>query len=318
MYTSDEWLRSNPSVMSLGSPSFAVRQELSDEGVPRLGAEAALNAINDWGKQACHVTHLVMCTTASGCMPGADFEVAKLLGLPLSTKRFMLYQVGCHGGGLVLRLAKDLAENNPGARVLVVCSEVVALGLRAPSGDLMGNLVGQALFGDAAGAVIVGADPTSDEQCLFEMVWASQDILPGSEDAVVGKLREEGLVYNLHRDLPRHIECNIERLVTAALEQAGAAASVVNDWNEGVFWVMHAGGRDILDRVERTLGLRNDKLAASREVMKYHGNTMGSCVMFALGEMRRRSAERGPGVGVALWLRSWTYCGDYPTSRATE
>ncbi|KAI4998586.1 hypothetical protein ZWY2020_053928 [Hordeum vulgare] len=78
-------------------------------------------------------TYLVFCTMVSGSMPGADFELVKLLGLPLSTRRFMMYQAGCHGGGISLPLAKDLAENNPGARVLIVCSEVTAMAFRGPS-----------------------------------------------------------------------------------------------------------------------------------------------------------------------------------------
>ncbi|RCV37860.1 hypothetical protein SETIT_8G096200v2 [Setaria italica] len=222
-------------------------------------------------------------------MPGADFELVKLLSLPPSTKRFMLYQAGCHGGGIALRLAKDLAENNRGARVLVVCSEVITMAMRGPSETHMGNLVGQAIFGDAAGAAIIGAHLTSVERPLFEMVSASQDIVPRTEEAVVSKLYEEGIVYTLHRDVAMHISSNIEQLVKAALERVG----VDKDWNEEVFWVVHPGGREILDRIESALRLRKEKMEASREVMRQHGNTLSSCVIIVMEEMRRRSVERG-------------------------
>ncbi|TVU49528.1 hypothetical protein EJB05_00841, partial [Eragrostis curvula] len=168
---SDDFLRSNPCITAYKSLSLNLRQELADATVPQLGAEAARETIKDWGRKASDVTHLVFCTTVSRCIPGADSEVVKLLGLPLSTKRFMLYQAGCHGGGIALRLAKDLAENNDGARVLV-------------------------------------------------------DIIPGTEDAVVSKLCEHGIMYTLHRDVAPHISSNIERLVKAALEQAGVVAEM--------------------------------------------------------------------------------------------
>ncbi|PNX68812.1 chalcone synthase, partial [Trifolium pratense] len=61
----------------------------------------------------------------------------------------------CFAGGTVLRLAKDLAENNKGARVLVVCSEITAVTFRGPSDTHLDSLVGQALFGDGAAAVIL-------------------------------------------------------------------------------------------------------------------------------------------------------------------
>ncbi|KAF0894353.1 hypothetical protein E2562_038450 [Oryza meyeriana var. granulata] len=292
VYMSDEFLRSNPSVTAYSSPSVNVRQSLTDTTVPQLGAAAARLAIADWGRPACEITHLVMCTTVSGCMPGADFELVKLLGLPLTTKRCMMYHIGCHGGGTVLRIAKDLAENNPRARVLVVCSEVISMVFRGPCESHMENLVGQALFGDAGGALVVGADSVeaTGERALFEMVSALQDIIPDTEEMVVSKLQEEGLVFSLHRDVPVHISANMESLVKKAMAEAGLGGK---DWNEEVFWLVHPGGRDILDRVACTLGLRDDKVAVSREVMRLHGNTLSSCIVIAMDEMRRRSAEQG-------------------------
>jgi predicted naringenin-chalcone synthase len=138
---SDDLLRHNPCITAYRSRSLNLRQDLADATVLLLGATAARRAIGDWGRPASGIMHLVFCTTVSGCIPGADFEVVRLLGLPLSTRRFMLYQAGCHGGGMALRLAKDLAKNNPGARVLVVCSEVITMALRCNNPDHWAPLV---------------------------------------------------------------------------------------------------------------------------------------------------------------------------------
>uniref|UniRef100_A0ACD5XXE2 Uncharacterized protein n=1 Tax=Avena sativa TaxID=4498 RepID=A0ACD5XXE2_AVESA len=288
-HMSDEFLRSNPSITAHQSPSLDLRQKLASDTVPRLGAEAAVGAIADWGRQASEITHLVFCTTSSGCMPGFDLKLVNLLGLPVSTKRYMLYQTGCQGGGASLRLAKDLAENSAGARVLVVCSEVITMGFRGPSASDMGNLVGQALFGEAAAALIVGDGPLAGvERPLFEVVTASQHIIPGTEEVVVANIREVGITYTLHPDVPVHISSNVEELVKKALLDGGI---VVEEWND-LFWLVHPGGRAILDGVETVLGLNKDKLDASREVMRQNGNTMSSCVILAMDEMRRRSKER--------------------------
>uniref|UniRef100_A0A0E0C4C3 Chalcone synthase n=1 Tax=Oryza meridionalis TaxID=40149 RepID=A0A0E0C4C3_9ORYZ len=290
LYTSDDLLRSTPSITAYNSTSLTLRQELTNHGVPRLGAEAARGAIADWGGRASDITHLVFVTSTSGRLPGADFELLGLLGLPPSTKRAMVYQAGCYGGGTALRLDKDLAESSPGARVLVVCSEVIALVLRGPSESHVGNLVGQAIFGDAAGAVVVGSRPAAadGERAMFEIVSASQEVVPGTRDAVVSELREEGIVFTLHRDVPRQIGDSIGRLVERALAQQPASPDL-----NGMFWVVHAGGREILDRMESRLGLGKEKLDASRAVMAQYGNTRSSCMVLVMEEMRRRSEERG-------------------------
>ncbi|KAH7848797.1 hypothetical protein Vadar_008150 [Vaccinium darrowii] len=84
--------------------------------IPKLGAEAATKAIDEWAQPKSRITHLVFHSTLGTVMPGVDYQLIKLLGLNPSVKRCMFYQLGCYGGGTVLRLAKDLAQNNPGSR----------------------------------------------------------------------------------------------------------------------------------------------------------------------------------------------------------
>ncbi|CAF2045649.1 unnamed protein product [Brassica rapa] len=85
--------------------------------VPKLGKEAGVKIIKEWGQPKSKIKQVVICTTSGVDMPGADHQLTKLLGLRPSVKRLMMYQQGCFAGGTVLRLAKDLAENNRGARV---------------------------------------------------------------------------------------------------------------------------------------------------------------------------------------------------------
>ncbi|GMN72548.1 hypothetical protein TIFTF001_052870, partial [Ficus carica] len=159
MYLNEEILKENPNICAYMAPSLDARQDMVVVEVPRLGKEAATKAIKEWGQPKSKITHLVFCTTSGVDMPGADYQLTKLLGLRPSVKRLMMYQQGCFAGGTVLRLAKDLAENNKGARVLVVCSEITAVTFRGPSDTHLDSLVEQALFGDGAAAMIIGADP---------------------------------------------------------------------------------------------------------------------------------------------------------------
>ncbi|KAG6726146.1 hypothetical protein I3843_02G055100 [Carya illinoinensis] len=253
---------------------------------PNLGKEAATKAIKEWGQPKSKITHLVFCTTSGVDMPGADYQLTKLLGLRPSVKRLMMYQQGCFAGGTVLRLAKDLAENNKGARVLVVCSEITAVTFRGPSDAHLDSLVGQALFGDGAAALIVGADPVPGvEKPLFELVSANQTILPDSDGAIDGHLREVGLTFHLLKDVPGLISKNIEKSLVEAFQPLG-----ITDWNS-LFWIAHPGGPAILDQVESKLELKPEKLRATRHVLSEYGNMSSACVLFILDEMRKKSAE---------------------------
>ncbi|XBH53757.1 hypothetical protein VPH35_076187 [Triticum aestivum] len=236
-------------------------------------------------------------------MPGADLRLASLLGLAPSVRRTMLYLNGCNIGSTVLRVAKDIAENNRGARVLVVCAELTLILLRAPEDEAdKATLIMQALFGYGAGAVIVGADANrgSAERPLFEMVAASQTVIPGSERAAAGRLSEDGLLFRPAVEMTTPIRENVEQCLVDALRSLGLSGG----WNR-LFWAVHPGGRAILDGVEAVLRLDTEKLAASRHVLSEYGNMSGPTVIFVLDEIRRRHGEHGvgrDGLGVLLGL----------------
>ncbi|KAF6175229.1 hypothetical protein GIB67_018124, partial [Kingdonia uniflora] len=96
---------------------------------------------------------------------------------------------------------KDIAENNPGSRVLLTTSETTILGYRPPNMARPYDLVGAALFGDGAAAAIIGADP-----------------LPNVEDPFM-------------EDLPQKIEDNIEEFCKKLMEKED-----LKDFND-LFWL---------------------------------------------------------------------------------
>uniref|UniRef100_A0A0D6QTX3 Chalcone synthase n=1 Tax=Araucaria cunninghamii TaxID=56994 RepID=A0A0D6QTX3_ARACU len=288
MHLTEEILKENPNMCAYRAPSMDSRHDIIREEVPRLGKEAAVRAINEWGRSKSEITHLVFCTTSGVDMPGADYQLMRLLGLRPSVKRVMLSHQGCFAGGTVLRLAKDLAENNRGARVLVVCSETTAVTFRGPDHTRFDNLVGQALFADGAAALVVGADAVQGlETPCFHLLWNAQTILPESEGAIEGHLREVGLTFQLLHSVPQLISDNIEAALKEAFRHSG-----VSDWND-LFWIAHPGGPAILDAVESKLQLDPKKLRATRHVLSEYGNMSSASVLFVLDEMRKGSRRGG-------------------------
>uniref|UniRef100_A0A7N0UQX5 Chalcone synthase n=1 Tax=Kalanchoe fedtschenkoi TaxID=63787 RepID=A0A7N0UQX5_KALFE len=288
MHLTEEMLRENTQMCEYMAPSLDARQEILRVEVPKLGKEVAVRAIEEWGQSKFKITHVVFCATSGVDMPGADYQLTKLLDLRPSERRVMIYQQGCFAGGTALRLAKDLAENNNGARVLVVCSETNVGFFRGPSRSHLDSLVGQAILGDGAAAMIIGSDPIPEasEKPMFQLVSASQTIIPDSEHALTGHITEAGLMFYLSKDVPELISKNIEQYLVEACKEL----LEIKDWNS-LFWIIHPGGPTILDQVEVKLGLKEEKLRASREILKNYGNLSSASVLFILDEMRRKSKE---------------------------
>ncbi|CAJ1971942.1 unnamed protein product [Sphenostylis stenocarpa] len=288
MILTEEMLKQHPNIGEHTAPSLNARQDFLVTEVPKLGKEAAAKAIKEWGQPMSKITHLIFCTSSGNDMPGADFQLTKLLGLNLNVKRYMIYQQGCYAGGTALRLAKDLAENNKGARVLAVCSESMSFAFRGPSENHIDNLVGQSLFGDGAAAVIVGSDVIPNiEKPLFQLVWTSQNIVPNSEEAVKLHLREDGLSFHVRKDVPHLIANNLDDVLVEAFQTLN-----ISDYNS-IFWVLHPGGRAIIDLIEEKFGLKPEKLQATRHILSEYGNIVSACPFFIMDEMRKKSKKRG-------------------------
>ncbi|PUZ68296.1 hypothetical protein GQ55_2G015100 [Panicum hallii var. hallii] len=289
----EQLLNSHPGLLH-GTPSaLDARLDIVAKAAPELAASAAAKAIARWGRPATDITHLVVSTNAEARSPGADLGLATLLGLRHDVCRTVLQLNGCSAGCAALRLAKDLAENNRGARVLVACVELTITSFRAPhEGDSFDTLIPQALFGDGAGAVVVGADAVHPaERPLFEMVSASQILIPGSEHLLSIQLGGSGIDGDISFNLPRFAAQNLKRCL---LDAFGALAvnGVEWKWND-LFWAVHPGSHGILDHIDSALGLEPRKLAASRTVVRDYGNMLSATVIFVLEELRRRMDEEG-------------------------
>ncbi|TVU39039.1 hypothetical protein EJB05_12441, partial [Eragrostis curvula] len=112
----EDLLKAHPEFLDHTSASLDARLDIVSKAIPELATSAAKKAIAEWVKEATDITHLIVTTNSGAHVPGVDFNLIPLLGLQPSVRRTMLYHIGCFAGGAAMRIAKDLAENNRGAR----------------------------------------------------------------------------------------------------------------------------------------------------------------------------------------------------------
>ncbi|XP_075478377.1 type III polyketide synthase A-like [Primulina tabacum] len=278
---SKEILDKYPELTTEGSPTIKQRLDIANPAVVQMAAQASLACIKQWNRPVSHITHLVYVSSSEIRLPGGDLYLAAELGLKNDVNRVMLYFLGCYGGVTGLRVAKDIAENNPGSRVLLTTSETTILGFRPPNKTRPYDLVGAALFGDGAAAAIIGTDPLlGTESPFFELNHAVQQFLPGTQNVIDGYLSEEGINFKLGRDLPQKIDENIEEFCQKLVAKTG-----LKDYNE-LFWAVHPGGPAILNRLESTLGLKREKLECSRRALMDFGNVSSNTVFYVMEYMR--------------------------------
>ena len=97
---------------------------------------------------------------------------------------------------------------------------------------------------------------------------------------------DKGFEMVLSTYVPRVLSTHVGDLVDGILGESGHDRSAIQHW------LIHPGGRAILDHVGEALDLPGDALAPSRRVLASSGNMSSATILFVL-----REALENPGIG---------------------
>ncbi|MGW8189233.1 type III polyketide synthase [Sphingomonas hankookensis] len=263
-------------------PGTAARMTIYADAAPTL----AIAAIEGLGHRVAldGITHLVVASCTGFVAPGIDQIIAARIGLSPRVERLLVGFMGCYAAVAALRSARHIVRSQPEARVLVVTVELSTLHLQPAT--TLEPLLAMLQFGDGAAAALVTAD---EGGFAIETPFAAT--LPDSAALIRWDITDAGFAMHLSGEVPGRIAQALTDPDFAAAATGGRALSQVDGW------AVHAGGRSILDAVERSLSLSPQALAASRGVLAAHGNMSSATLMFVLAAMLD-----GPAVanGIAL------------------
>ena len=256
----------------------------------KLGAEAVRKALDAADCSVDEIDGLIVNTCTGYLCPGLSSFLVEDLGLLSHTHVRDLAGMGCGGALPNLDTAVGLLQNRPGKKVLSVSIEICSATLfMGPSPDLV---VSNAIFGDGACAVLI--DDLSDPILRFQ----------GFETGIYPEYRED-LRYRteehrLRNVLSRKVPVIAGQKVAEVLDKLLVNQKLARD--EIDYVVLHPGGTQILDRVERDLKIKREDLRESYEILKEYGNMSSPSVIFVL---ERLIQNRQPTAGKKAVLLSF-------------
>ena len=262
----------DPDSRELLSPLTGTRNDVYRSEAPPLFARAAREALERADVETSAITHVVTASCTGFFAPGPDYRLVRDLGLPSTVERDHLGFVGCAAAFPALRQAARICAAEPAAVVLVVCGEICSIHLRASSDPE--QIVASAVFADGAAAAVVSAQARTDAPSLTLDGFATALTEDGENDMrwIIG---DHGFEMTLTAEVPRIVGREVREALAPVLARAGHVDR----------WIVHPGGRSILDRFETALDLPGDALELSREVLRRYGNMSSATVLFILARM---------------------------------
>jgi alkylresorcinol/alkylpyrone synthase len=233
-----------------------------------------------------------------------------------ATDKYHVVGVGCASAVPLVRLASQALRENPGKKALVVAAESMAgILMGASAEDERSKTVGSSIFGDGCAAAIIEFDepPVQPELSAHSegpaIVASKVHQIGGTLGAVRMQLAADDSYLHLIRELPDVAADGLGELVDDFLASSGVDREAIDHW------LVHPGGRRIIESIQEALGLSREQVADSYEVLAEHGNVGTPAIFYVMSTMLDRCqpqrGERalmvtvGPGVTVGLMLLRW-------------
>jgi alkylresorcinol/alkylpyrone synthase len=243
-----------------------------------------------------------------------------------STDKYHVLGVGCASAVPLMRLTAQSMRDHPGKKGLVVAAESMAgILMRSAEDDSRAKVVGSSIFGDGCAAALLDGDPLeeSDGEEGDEDSGSGSRAAGSGPTIVASKVHQIGRTLgavklelaaqdsylHLDRDLPDRAGEGLRELVEDFLDTHGLSRASIDHW------VVHPGGRRIIESVQEALDLSRGQVDISYQVLASHGNVGTPSILYVLKKtIEQRSPEAGerglmvtigPGITVGLMLLEW-------------
>jgi predicted naringenin-chalcone synthase len=289
------------------------RNESSDElnqrylrGAMHTGCRAILDCLKAVDSSAQAVDFLAVCTCTGYVCPDVGSRLVAHMGFNSNVQRASLVGLGCAGALPTLQRVTDFVRVNPDRKALMLAVEICSACYYVDR--TLETVIGNAICADGAAAFLLSG--ASGSNSAYPRIIDFETFIDSERIDEVGLQHKDGKLRIVLGEAIQHLAGPmIEKALQQLLQRHGLSRSQIR------FWVVHPGGRKVIDGVQKHFGMTDAQLRFSRAVLRNYGNMSSPTVMFVLDEIVQSGEHRpgdwgvmialGPGMAAELALLRW-------------
>lgn len=264
-------------------PDLEKRMEWFADNAAKLSISTIRNCII--GQIEPHqITHLITVSCTGMSAPGMDLEIMEAMDLPTNIFRTSVNFMGCYAAIHALKIADAFCNNDAAANVVIVCTELCTLHFQKENS--IDNITSTLLFADGCAAVLVKHNDTAEKGLMLKNFF-SEVAFKGKKD-MSWQLSSKGFLMTLTGYVPDLVKEDFDGLVNKALINADIKKEAISHW------CIHPGGKKILEAIQQSMGLKEQALQYSYDVLKEYGNMSSPTVLFVLQKILQELQNNQP------------------------
>ena len=249
-------------------PDTRKRQQKYRQEALQLSLNAATKCLK--ATDPSQITHVITVSCTGMYAPGLDIELVNHLQLSPEVKRTAINFMGCYAAFNAIKVADAFCQSAKPVNILVICTELCTLHFQKENNE--NNFLANALFGDGSSALLLTNQKPSTPSLEVSHFYSTLE--PDGHEEMAWDIGNTGFEMKLSAYVPDFLEKGIDPMLKRLWEES--------DQRTFDYYILHPGGKRILQVLEGKLGISASDNHFSRGVLKDYGNMSSATILFVL------------------------------------